>query len=239
MARIAGLLHVATHTGAGARPISRDTMRSAISVGRYLLAHAQNVLGQMGASDPVLVDAKVVLTYLQGRKVTKISRRDLHQALRKGHEGRFRHADNLDAPLALLVERGWIRIRKQREGKGKGRTSVVIEVNPHGAPRAQKPQKAQKVEAAQTDDTPTRAIEPIEPIEATQVELGCTMTGESTVFGSVTSTAATQPSTEPTGYAAEFVRNAEEAAKRYRLDELDPDSPEWQKAYNSYVCELV
>jgi replicative DNA helicase len=188
VARVAGLLHIATHGGPGHRAITADTMTAAVVIGRYLLAHARKVLGQMGASDPVLVDAKAMLSHLRQRKVTAISRRDLHQALRKGYEGRFRRAEDLDAPLSMLVERGWVRLREQRDGDNKGRPSVIVRVNPRELGWPQKPQKAQKVEREQSEAEVMKAIEPIEANRV--IELTCTMTANAEFGPSATTTRA-------------------------------------------------
>jgi hypothetical protein len=100
-------------------------MRRAIQIGRYLLAHARSALAQMGA-DPLVADAQHILDHLRRCGAGHITRRDLHRAVR----GRFERAANLEAPLALLAEHGWIRIRTpERRGAGR-KASPDIEIHP-------------------------------------------------------------------------------------------------------------
>lgn len=125
-ARIAALLHAAEHPD---RPwgaeISADTTRRALAIGEYLLAHARAALAEMG-TDPVLADARYVLTWMSARNVRTIARRDLHRELR----GRFRKAADIQPALDLLAERDWIRSHDP-EGGGPGRKpSPIIELSP-------------------------------------------------------------------------------------------------------------
>lgn len=223
IARIAGLLHLAGDAGAAARPITGNTMQAAVTIGRYLLAHAQKVLGQMGGGDPVVVDAKAVLHFLRERKTTEISRRDLHQAMRKGYDGRFRRAEDLDAPLALLVERGWVRLHEQREGGTKGRTSVIVRVNPHTDGMPRKAQKPQKVEHEPSSVEHPEAIEPIEPFEANCViDIACVMAGGSTFTATTTTT-----------HTAVIIHDPINGKP------FDVSTPEGEAAYSDYLISMV
>lgn len=126
-ARIAGLLHAADHTDCPwATTISPDTMRVAIEIGEYLLAHAVVALNEMGTG-PVLADARHILRWLRARDVREISRRDLWHAMR----GRYHHVKEIEPALTVLRERGWIRELSAHRVSGPGRpSSPILEVSP-------------------------------------------------------------------------------------------------------------
>lgn len=124
--RIAGLLHVTAHTIPESVPISADTVRRAITIMEYFEQHARILYRQLrghgghGAAQQVL---KVIrnLAAEEGH----VTRADVRKAMR----GRtaFARAADLDAPLALLEEYGWIRVMKLETG---GRPSDLILLNP-------------------------------------------------------------------------------------------------------------
>jgi replicative DNA helicase len=126
-ARIAGALHAAEHPRAPwDAEVSADTMRRAIAIGEYLLAHARAALSSMGA-DPTLADAEHVLEWLRAREVRQVTRRDLWHA----HRGTFQRSEMIEPALAVLAERGWIRMREAPARGGPGRRpSPTIEVHP-------------------------------------------------------------------------------------------------------------
>jgi replicative DNA helicase len=103
--RIAALLHLASHLRDGwARPISPDTLATAIRLADYLIDHARAVFDLMGA-DPRVDDARWLLDWITRTNQVQFSRRDAHQAAR----GRFRKAADLEPALALLEEHGYLR----------------------------------------------------------------------------------------------------------------------------------
>jgi replicative DNA helicase len=103
--RIAALLHLAAHLRDGwARPVDADTLRGAIRLAGYLVDHALAVFDLMGA-DPRIDDARWLLDWINRTGHQQFTRRDAHQAAR----GRFRKATDLDPPLALLEEHGYLR----------------------------------------------------------------------------------------------------------------------------------
>jgi len=104
--RIAGLLHLATNVRSGWRePIEATTFTNAARIGTYLRAHAVAVFAHMGA-DPVSDDAQAILRWIGDDAArTAFTRRDAHRAL----AARFAKAADLDAPLVLLEDYGWIR----------------------------------------------------------------------------------------------------------------------------------
>lgn len=125
-ARIAGVLHLAANVD---RPwaveISDETMAGATLLADYLTAHAKAAFGEMGA-DPAIDGARYILEWIERKALETFTKRDAHYAL----QSCFRRAAELDAPLAVLAERGFIR-EKPVERPGPGRKpSPVFEVNP-------------------------------------------------------------------------------------------------------------
>ena len=132
-ARIAGLLHLATHPAGGwAHPVSEDTMDAAIGLGRYYTEHALAAFDHMGA-EPVLGDARVILRWLERDCLTRFTRREAFTALSRS---RFPKAGDLDVPLALLEDHGYIRREAEPERTGPGRPR-----HPPGRPTPTLPQK--------------------------------------------------------------------------------------------------
>jgi replicative DNA helicase len=104
--RIAGLLHLADHLRDGwARPIDAETFAGAIRLAGYLTEHALAMFDLMGA-DPRTDDARWLLNWIGRTGRQQFTRREAHQAAPRG---RFRKATDLDLPLALLEEHGYIR----------------------------------------------------------------------------------------------------------------------------------
>ena len=64
---------------------------------------------------PVVDDAAALLHWAAQRQ--QFSKRDTHHAL----DRRFARADDLDAPLRELIERGWIHPDGKTQQKGRGR----------------------------------------------------------------------------------------------------------------------
>lgn len=129
VARIAGNLHMAEFAGVPAPwriHISKQTVEGAIRIGKVLIPHAKAAFSDMGA-DEVIEKAKHVLRWIKHKKLDSFSKRELHQALR----GNFRRVTELDRPLVILVNQGFIRIRTQSANAGAGRpSSPTYDVNP-------------------------------------------------------------------------------------------------------------
>ncbi|MDP9395576.1 MAG: YfjI family protein [Actinomycetota bacterium] len=118
VARVAALLHLAEHGACGARrPIGEDTMRAALSVGDYYLAHALAVFDLMGA-DHSLDAARAVLSHLHAREIGETTVRDLFTALPRS---RFPKSANVAAALEVLEDYGWCARQPQPEHTGPGR----------------------------------------------------------------------------------------------------------------------
>jgi hypothetical protein len=129
VARITGLLHMAEHAATEAPwdiPVSEATVECAVIVGKYLIDHAKAAFAEMGA-DAVVASAKAILRWIEHKGLTSFTRRDLHQGMR----GSFKRVLEIDAPLAVLSERGFIRRRPDSPASGSGRPeSPTFDVNP-------------------------------------------------------------------------------------------------------------
>jgi replicative DNA helicase len=128
--RIAALLHLASHLRDGwARPVDAATLAGAIRLAGYLVDHALATFDLMGA-DPRVDDARWLLDWIARTGRQQFTRRDAHQAAR----GRFRKAADLDPPLALLEEHGYLRrvdAEPSRDPHGRGRpASPRFLINP-------------------------------------------------------------------------------------------------------------
>ena len=139
--RIAGVFHCCEHVeNAYNVPVSGETMKNAIGMGRYFLEHAKVAFAIMGLSDsPVVKDAKYILKRLDESGKHEISKRDLHQTC-KDRTG-MEKVEGMEPGLNELIRRGYIRVFKSEpttqnpqnpqnvKNKG-GRPSWMIEVNP-------------------------------------------------------------------------------------------------------------
>jgi replicative DNA helicase len=139
--RISGVCHAVECQQQGSPPwdveITAVTVARAIRLSEeFLIPHAQTTFGEMGA-DPELVKASQVLRVVLAWDGENVSRSELHQRLRGG--GQFRKPADLDRPLALLEEYGWLRAMPDPERTGPGRSrSPRYEINPLG--RAENPE---------------------------------------------------------------------------------------------------
>ncbi|MBT2383108.1 YfjI family protein [Streptomyces sp. ISL-11] len=117
VARIAGLLHLATHPDQGwTRPIDAMTLAAATRLGDYFTAHAHHVFDAMGA-DPAQEAAHHVLTHIKDARLTGFTKRELFRGLSRGD---FPAIADLDPALALLEEHGWLRQQPPPPRTGRG-----------------------------------------------------------------------------------------------------------------------
>ena len=108
-------------------PIQASTVERAILIGLYLLTHAQAAFALMG-TDPELENAGHLLSWIRNFKLTRFSKRDAWQATR----GRFKKASDLDPPLLLLTEHGYLVEEQPPDRPGQGRKpSPAFTVNPN------------------------------------------------------------------------------------------------------------
>lgn len=123
--RIAGLLHLAEHSDTR-DVIDVDTMRAALKIGHYLIPHAKAAFALMGAN-PAIEKARHLWAVIERREATAFSKQNVWQWTRGG----FKRANELDEPLAVLVERHYIfeLQSEQREGPGR-KPSRRYRVNP-------------------------------------------------------------------------------------------------------------
>jgi replicative DNA helicase len=103
--RLAGLLHVAEHLDEAWRlPVSAATMRSAITVAAFFTDHALAAFGRMGA-DPAMTDARNLFDVIVKLDVADVSRREMMVATSRTG---FATVADLDAPIAVLVDHGYL-----------------------------------------------------------------------------------------------------------------------------------
>jgi len=123
--RLAAVLHCVEHGPAGR--IEGRTIAAAVVIARYLVPHAEAVLNMMLASEETADDdARYVLRWIE-----RHGRREFTKSEAQHHgKRRFPKADDIDAAVAELTRRGFIR-PKPAETSGPGRPpSPAYEVNP-------------------------------------------------------------------------------------------------------------
>ena len=127
-ARIAGLFHVADHMGEAHRhPIDTGTVEAAIALAEhYCIPHARAAFDLMGQDESV-ADAEAVLAWVIRGQFATFTKREVHAH----HRARFPRATDLDGPLALLENYGWIAPVANQPRQGPGRKpSPMFQVNP-------------------------------------------------------------------------------------------------------------
>lgn len=138
VARIAGILHLADARRTE-EPITGEMMASAITLGDYFTEHARAAFAEMGA-DADLDGARALRDWMLREGEPSFTHRDAHRA----HQSRFKRAADMDAPLAILEERGWIRRSEppKRETGQKGRPPLPgYDVNPFALDKNDKTDK--------------------------------------------------------------------------------------------------
>jgi hypothetical protein len=143
-ARVTAILHLAAHSDhpqPWVVPISGATVEDGLQIAGYLLTHARVAFAEMGA-DPAAAAAQTIRVWLDRTKPEYFSKRDAWRALR----GRFGRAADLDSPLEMLVEHGYLREQEPAARLRRGRRpSPVYLVNPlgqngHNGPNAPAPE---------------------------------------------------------------------------------------------------
>jgi hypothetical protein len=123
--RLAGLLHLA-ESGTTSQ-IDAKTMRRALAIGEWALAHSLIAFEVMDIGKPARAVARVLLGVVHKLGRTRISARDLFREVegRKGFETR----ETINAGLQYLVDTGWLKPVKSPLGTP-GRPSEQYDVNP-------------------------------------------------------------------------------------------------------------
>lgn len=124
--RLAGILHCVSHTDAPwSSEISKETMLSAIDIGEYLIPHAKRTFEMMN-SDGNECCAELLLRWIKLKQLTEFTKRDAHRSNQK----RFQKAEELDGPLAQLIEHNYLReTPTSKHGPGR-KASPHYAVNP-------------------------------------------------------------------------------------------------------------
>lgn len=112
-ARLAGILHCADMAERNLYPwqytISQRTMEDAVRLAIFFMAHMRAVFTYLGVDANYEAAAKL-LSWIQQKKLASFKRRDLLRGL-----AQFKKNADLEGPLAILKDRGFIR---QTDGKG-------------------------------------------------------------------------------------------------------------------------
>lgn len=132
--RIASIFHIVKYGWDAVNvPLEAETLAGAIKVGQYYLEHSKAAFDMMGLSDPQDVkDAKYIISRIeQNDKNDKNDKNDniipKREVLRLCR--RFSTAEEMEPGLQVLVERGYIAIKKEKPA-GRGRPSEQIYINP-------------------------------------------------------------------------------------------------------------
>lgn len=125
--RIAGVLHCIENNGLGDSVINENTMKNACRIAIYCISHAKIAFSIMGTSESV-IKANFVLRKLESIDSLEITKRDIYLLCRSRY---FKKAEDINDALELLVEHGYIRVKKGIDTNTVGRKpSPVYELNP-------------------------------------------------------------------------------------------------------------
>ena len=106
--------------------VTVGSVRGALKLARYFIEHALIAFGAM-KPEPEIEAATQLAEWVRRNGKRTFTRREIHQA----HRRTYRKIKDLDAPLALLVEHGYLRGPKTiPAGEQGGRPSSGYEVNP-------------------------------------------------------------------------------------------------------------
>lgn len=126
--RIAGIFHgliYAASSNPAKTQIDAETMLGAIAIGEYLIPHAKAAFFEMGA-DPAIDFARRILEWVSSEQTSDFSRREAFNALRGG----IQKVNELDKPLEILINHGYIReVSQEHQGPGR-KPSPRYKINP-------------------------------------------------------------------------------------------------------------
>jgi len=125
--RLAAVLHMAQYGAHGLdAPIDTGTMGAAITLGQYFIPHTLAAFRTMAADDRA-EGADTILGWIERKGKRAFTQRECWQSLRRHFAG----AEQINGPLALLCEHGYL-----REVAGDGKSFA-----PDTAPKAGRPTK--------------------------------------------------------------------------------------------------
>lgn len=131
--RIAGVMSILEHPDT--LIVESRTVSNAIRIGRWALAHAEAAFGH-GVAIPQLHIAQRALAWLQRHSRSAFTHRDVFQALKAQSGGGVNRSTDLDEPLRILEEHGYIRKRPEEKPLRAGRPpSPVYDTHPSLHPK--------------------------------------------------------------------------------------------------------
>jgi hypothetical protein len=105
-ARLAAVIHL---IGAGvdlSKPVTLESIESAIAISKWAIPHARAAFGLLRADDGAMEDAERVLKWLKKKELSQTSKNDIRQQFRSKFDN---EPDRLMRAIELLVDRGWLR----------------------------------------------------------------------------------------------------------------------------------
>jgi hypothetical protein len=126
--RIAGIFHGLIYAASGnpaKAQIDAETMLGAIAISEYLIPHAKAAFFEMGAN-PAIDAARRILDWVSSEQISVFTRREAFNALRGG----IQKVNELDKPLEILINHGYIReVSQEHQGPGR-KPSPKYKINP-------------------------------------------------------------------------------------------------------------
>lgn len=125
-ARVAAVIHL---IGAGvdlSKPVTLESIESAIAISKWAIPHARAAFGLLRADDGAMEDAERVLKWLKKKELIQTSKNDIRQQFRSKFDGDL---ERLTRAIELLVDRGWLRPVDSKPGTP-GRPSEPYECHP-------------------------------------------------------------------------------------------------------------
>lgn len=117
--RISAILHLAEHSlspeGVPIPEIQEETISKAQAIGDYLIAHVKAAFGIIG--NYAAPEAVRILKWIKEKEIAVFSRRDAYRAM----YGHMNVISEIDGPIKLLEEFGYIKEVEAQRKSGKGR----------------------------------------------------------------------------------------------------------------------
>lgn len=124
--RLAGLIHMARVIDEQDYVIQADTIQVIEKLKDYFISHAKKAFNVSGVDEEV-EDAKYILgRIIDLQKDGELKRQDLWQMVKQ----RFGKSEQIDPPLKILEDRGYIKNVMKKNDSGKGRRSKIIILHP-------------------------------------------------------------------------------------------------------------